>query len=184
MIFPLNSYPGVYFIKWEMHGFSHQILIAWEKAGKPIKWEKPGKLVLGKSYKTHHVENLGNWNSYLSQSMGTFFPLDSHVMVYFIIGEIHGFALQFPIAWENAVKSIELEEPGKLVPIFSSTYGYFSFSRFPSYHILYNMVNAWLFPSISNSTGKCSKIHLVDGFYTCSKIWWFLKRGNKKTLIR
>ena len=30
----------VYFIILEIHGFSHQFLIAWEKAGKPIKWEK------------------------------------------------------------------------------------------------------------------------------------------------
>ena len=65
---------------------THQMGKAWEIG--------PGKILQNPSY----VENLGNWNSYLSQSMGTFFPLDSHVMVYFIIGEIHGFALQFPIA--------------------------------------------------------------------------------------
>ena len=35
---------------------------------------------------------------------------------------------QFPIALENAAKSIELREPGKLVPILSPKYGYF----FPS----------------------------------------------------
>ena len=29
------------------------------------------------------------------------------------------FPHQFPVAWESAVKYIELEEPGKLVPIFS-----------------------------------------------------------------
>ena len=186
-------------IKFLSCGILHQMRNAWvfssnfHSMGKGRKthqmekaWEiGPGKILQSPSY----VENLGNWYSYLSQSMDTFFPLDSQsipldVMVYFIIGEIHGVALKFPIAWENAVKSIELEEPGKLVPIFSSTYGYFSFSRFPSYDILYDMVNAWLFPSISNSTRKCSKIHLVDGFYTCSKIWWFLKKGNKKTLVR
>ena len=38
------------------------------------------------------------------------------------------FPHQFPIALENAAKSIELREPGKLVPILSPKYGYF----FPS----------------------------------------------------
>ena len=75
------------------------------------------------------MENLVNWYSYFSQ-YGCFFPLDSHSMVYFIICEIHEFPLQFPIAWENAVKSIKLGEPRKLVPIFSITYGYFSSIRF------------------------------------------------------
>ena len=35
--FPLDSHPVVYFIIWEMHGFSQQVSIAWEKRGKPIK---------------------------------------------------------------------------------------------------------------------------------------------------
>ena len=56
-------------------------------------------------------------------------------------------------------KSIKLGEPGKLVPIFSWMYGYFSSIRFRSYGILYHMGSAWLFPSISTSTRKCSKIH-------------------------
>ena len=47
-------------------------------------------------------------------------------MLYFIICEIHRFLHQFPIAWENAVKSIELGESRKLAPIFSLTYGYVS----------------------------------------------------------
>ena len=34
--------------------------------------------------------------------------------------------------------------------------------RLPSYGMLYHMRNAWLFPSISNSMGKCRKIHLVS----------------------
>ena len=35
--FPLDSHPVVYFIIWEMQGFSQQVSIAWEKRGKPIK---------------------------------------------------------------------------------------------------------------------------------------------------
>ena len=108
------------------------------------------------------MENLGNWYPYFSHSMGAFFQLDLHCKVYFTICEIHGFPHQFPIAWENAAKSIKLREPRKLVPIFSLTYGHFSSIRFRSYGILYHMGNAWFFPSISNSTGKCSKIHPVN----------------------
>ena len=55
--------------------------------------------------------------------MGVFFPLDSNSVVDFIICEIRGFPHQFPIAWENAAKSIKLEEPRKFVPIFSLIYG-------------------------------------------------------------
>ena len=53
----------------------------------------------GKSNNTHRMrENLGNWYSYFSHSMGAFFPLDSHPMVYFITWEMHGFLHQFPLA--------------------------------------------------------------------------------------
>ena len=94
-----------------------------------------------------YVENLGNWYSYFSHSIGAFFPLHSHSMVYFIICEIHGFPHQFPIACENAVKFIELGEPRKLVPIFFLNYGYFSSIRFPFYGILcYHMGNTMVFP--------------------------------------
>ena len=107
-----------------------------------------------------YVENLGNWYSYFSHSMGAFFPLDSHSMVYFIICEIHGFPQQFIIAWENAVKSVELGEPRKLVPIFSLTYEYFSSIGFPFYGILcYHMGNAWFVPSkIADLSGYFSAV--------------------------
>ena len=73
-------------------------------------------------------EDLGKWYSYFSHSMGAFSPFESHPVVYFITWEIHGFSHQFPISLEDAAKSIELKEPGKLVPILSPKYGYF----FPS----------------------------------------------------
>ena len=44
--FPSDSYPMVYFIIWEMHGFSHQFPIARKNPTKPIIWGGPGKLVL------------------------------------------------------------------------------------------------------------------------------------------
>ena len=85
VFFPLDWHPMEYFIIWEMHGFSHQFPIAWKKAAKPIEWEKPGKLVPGKIIQNPwYVENLRNWYSYFSHSMGPFFPLDSHPMEYFI----------------------------------------------------------------------------------------------------
>ena len=41
-------------------------------------WEiVPGNILQNPLY----VENLGNWYSYFSHSMGAFFPLDSHSMV-------------------------------------------------------------------------------------------------------
>ena len=152
---PLDSLSIVYFITWVMHVFSHQFPMTWEKTAKPIEWGKPGKNG-SQEYPTNpsYGENPGNWYSYFSHSMGAFFPLDSHPMVYVIICQMHGFPHQFPITWENSGKSIELGEAGKLVPIFSPKYGYFSSIRFPSYGVLYQMRNAWLFPSIFNSTGN------------------------------
>ena len=91
----------MYFIIWEMHGSPRQFPKACEIAGKPIKWEESKKLISRKILQNpSHVENLGNWYSYFSHSMGTFFILDSHSMVYCIICELHGFPHQFPIAWK------------------------------------------------------------------------------------
>ena len=63
---------------WKMLGFSHQFLVAWENAT--------------------NRENLGNWYPYFPQSMGTFFPSDSHPTVSPIPWKIHGFSHQFLIA--------------------------------------------------------------------------------------
>ena len=131
-------------------------------------------------------EILGNWYSYFCHSMSIFFPLDSHPMVYFVTWKMDGFPHQFSTAQENEAKSIKLQEPGKLVPILSPKYEYFPSIRFLSYGILYHMGNAWLFPSISDSTGNCSKIHPMMLFFhsitfsTCSKIWRFTERTNRK----
>ena len=124
---PLDSHTVVYLIIWEMHRFSHQFPIAWKKVEKSIELEKPWDLFPGKAWEFGSGENptkpivcgeLENLYSYFSHSMGAFFPLDSHPMVYFIICEMHGFPRQFPITWENAAKSIKLGEPGKLISIF------------------------------------------------------------------
>ena len=121
---------------------------------KPIVWGEPVKLLL----------IIFPW-------YGCFFPLDSHSVVYFIICEIHGFPLQSPIALENSVKSIELGEPRKLVPIFSLTYGYFSSIRFPFYGIFcYHRGNAWFFPSKSTLRALWLFFDSVT-FSTCSKIY-------------
>ena len=129
--FSLDSHSMVHFITWKMHMCSHQFPKTCEKTAKPIEWRKLGKLVHKKILQNpSYVENLGNWYLYFSHSMGAFFPLDSHSVVYFIIYEMHGFPDQFPIAWESAAKSIKLGEPGKLVPIASPKYGYFSSIRF------------------------------------------------------
>ena len=72
--FPLHSYFMGYFITWEMHVFTHQFPITWEKTTKPIEWGKPGKLVAGNILQNPlYVENLGNCYSHFSHSMGAFF---------------------------------------------------------------------------------------------------------------
>ena len=58
--------------------------------------------------------------------MGAFLQPDSHLVIYFITWKMLRFPHQFLIALENAAKSIELRELGKLVPILSPKYGYFS----------------------------------------------------------
>ena len=117
--FPLDLDFMVYFIIWEMYVFSHYFPLTWEKTTKPIEWRKPGKLVPRDILQnTLYVENLRNWYSYLSLIIGAFFPLDSHSMVYFIICEIDGFSHEFPKAWENAVKPIELGEARNWYPFF------------------------------------------------------------------
>ena len=109
--------------------------------------------------------------------------------MYFMTWEMHGFPHQFPIAWENAAKSIKLGELGRLVPIFPLKYGYFSSIRFPSYGILYHMKNAWLFPSIAWENTAKSTLWAHRLFFhsiivlTHSKIWWFLKRTNRKNQL-
>ena len=65
----------VYSIIWEIHLFSHQFPIAWEKAGESIEWEKPVKFVRGKILQNpSYVENLRNWFSYFS-IVCCFFPI-------------------------------------------------------------------------------------------------------------
>ena len=76
-------------IIWEVHGFPHKFSTVRENATKPMVWGKSGKLIL-----------------YFSHSVGAFFPLDSHPMVYFIIWQMHGFPHQFSKLRENAKKSM------------------------------------------------------------------------------
>ena len=108
-----------------MHGFSHQKGRKAHRMGKAWKIGS-GEILQNPSY----VEKLGNWYSYFSHSMCAFFPLDSHPLVHFIICEIHGFPHQFPMTWENAAKSIELEELGNWSPFFPQSMGIFLPSDF------------------------------------------------------
>ena len=112
--------------------FSHPIPILWYTSsygkcmGFPINFPQHEKIQQNPSY----GEGLGNWYSYFSHSMGAFLQPDSHPVTYFITWEMLRFPHKFPIALENAAKSIELREPGKLVPILSPKYGYFLPSDF------------------------------------------------------
>ena len=50
------------------------ISITREKTAKPMEWAKPGKLVPSNILQNAMcVENLGNWYSYFSHSIGAFF---------------------------------------------------------------------------------------------------------------
>ena len=135
--------------------------------GFVINFPKHGKRQENQS----NGKSLENWfpeKSSKTHRVWCFYPLDSNPMVYFIICEMHGFSHQFPIAWKKTAKSVELGEPGKLVLIFCPKDGYFSSFRFPSHGILYH-----IFPSISNSTGKCNKIHPVSSQVNFSQDYCF-----------
>ena len=109
--------------------------------------------------------NLGNWYSYFSQSMGAFFPLDSHPMIYFIIWEMHGFPHQFPIVQENATKIIVIWRT-RVIGAYTFPILWTLFSnRFPFYGILHHMGNACVFSLISHNMGKDSQNHRMG------KVW-------------
>lgn len=128
-------------------------------------------------------ENLGNQFPYSFHSMSDFYS-----WIHFIIGKYMGFPFDFsqhqktqrknmvwkrdwdigshtfPIIWVISF-SIRFPSYAKrhlLVPILSPKHGCFSSIRFQSYVILYHMGNTQFSPSVSDSTGKCSKIHLVS----------------------
>ena len=93
-----------------------------------------------------------------------------------MIWEMLGFSHQFPIALENAKKPITWGKPGKLVIKLFPQYGYFFPILFSSYGMLHHMGNAWVFPSISHSTGKCSKTYRMEktwetGNHTFPIVW-------------
>ena len=96
-----------------------------------------------------------------------------------------GFPNQFPIAWENEMKSIELEEPEELVPIPPPspppTYGYFSSIRFPERMGTFLPSYGILFPLISKKHGKMQQNPPCELSGCFSTVWLFLlvpKSGN------
>ena len=92
--------------------------------GFPLNFPQHGKMQLNPWY----GENLGNWYSYFSHSMGALFPSDSPPRVYFSIWEMFGFPHKFPTAPENATKSWYGESLGNWYSYFSHSMGAF----FPS----------------------------------------------------
>ena len=113
---------------------------------------------MGKCNKTRRMGRTWEVGTHTVLIVWVFFsPSNSHPMVYFIIWEMHGFSHQFPIVQENATKPIIWGGPGKLVLTIFPWYGCFCPIWFPSCGILHYMGNAWVFPSISHSTGKCTK---------------------------
>ena len=167
---------------WEIH--NHTFSIAWvlfyhpipilcytstygKCMGFPINFPHYGKMQQNPWY----GESLGNRYLYFSHSMGAFFPLDSHSMIYFIIWEMHGFPHQFLIVRENATKRIVLGEPGKLVLILFPYYGRIFSIRFPFYGILHHKGNACLFSLISHNLGKYSQNHRMGKVWEIGSQW-------------
>ena len=74
--------PRVYFITWEMYGFSHQFPKGWENISKP-----PCERDLRYRY------------PYFSQNMATFLSLSFHPMAFDITSDVDGLSHQFFIAW-------------------------------------------------------------------------------------
>ena len=64
--------------------------------GFPINFQRYMKMQQNPWYR----ENLGNWYSYFSHSIGAFFPSDFQPMVYYSIWEMYGFPHKFPTVWE------------------------------------------------------------------------------------
>ena len=120
-----NIKNGYSYFSHSMSVFSHSIPILWYTSlygkcmGLLINFPQHGKMEQNLLYR----KKLGNWYSYFSHSMGAFFSLGSHPMVYFIIWEIYVFSHRFP------------------APIIS-----------PSCGILHHTGNALVSPSISRST--------------------------------
>ena len=103
--------------------FPHTIPILWYTSlnGKymdlPINFPQHRKM----SQNPLYGENLGNCCSYFPHSMGAFFPLDSHFMVYFITWEMH--FMVYVITWEKTAKLIEWESLENWFPvIYQKTY--------------------------------------------------------------
>ena len=174
-----------------MHGLSLQFPIVWEKAGKPIKWEKPEKLVCEKILQNpSYVEKLGNCYLYFSHSMGAFFPLDSHFTVQY--GKCMDFSINFsyhgkmqrnPSNWESLGNWYQFfpKIMDTFLPLGSHLMVYFTTREMHkfSYQFLTARENAakstlWTLRSFYHSIIACS----------CSKIWWLLKRANRKKRIR
>lgn len=99
---------------------------------------------------------------YFSHSMGAFLPIrfSSYSTLYHI-----GNTWVSPSISHSIGKCGEIHRIGRAWEIgthFFPTYRYFSPIRLPSYDTLYHIGNTWLFPSVSNSTGKCSKTYPVS----------------------
>ena len=96
--FPLDSHPVVYFIIWEMDGFSHCFHISWKRQQNPSSGE-----------------SLGNWFPCSFYSMGIF-ALDSVPVAYFVIWEMHVFSHRFPISWKKQQNLWNEENLGNWFP--------------------------------------------------------------------
>ena len=128
-----------------MHGFSHQFSTVREIDTNRIVWRKSGKLILFSKY--------GCFLPVRFTSYGILQNMWMHGLPH----GMHGLPHQSLIAWENTAKSLELGEPGKLLPSFLTKVLFSHQIPILKYTLPYEK---WMaFPIISNRMGKCNKIH-------------------------
>ena len=133
--FPSNSHLMVYFIIWEMHGFSHQFLLYEKMQQNPS-----------------YGEDLGNWYSCFSYSIGAFLQSDSHPVIYFITWEM----LRYPPSVSHSIRIFSeihrIERAWKIgTHTFPKVWVLF-FIRFSSYGIFIEIYNS---PWCLLPHGKC-----------------------------
>ena len=91
-------------------------------------------------------------------------------------GKWMGFHINFSKQWKTHQNPSHGEKLGNCYLSFSHSMGAFSPLQFTSYGILYHIGNAWVFPLVSHSTGKCNKIYHIKrnwetGTYTFPIVW-------------
>ena len=113
--------------------------------------------------KPSHGEKLGNWYSYLSQSMGAFlYPI---LILWYTsaYGKCMGFPINFPKHGKRQQNPSNGESLRNCFPYNFQSLSVFSHRFTLDCGILHHMGNTWVSPPISHSTEKSNKTHRIGG---------------------